>query len=131
MEETLTNHGRDNYQQEEIKEKRSIHKGYFQLHRGKCEKMKASYIVAVFSVLVLFLGYEAQVTMAVACNPSALSSCAGAITSSTPPSKLCCSKLQEQKTCLCQYTKNPKLKKFLASPNAKKVATTCGVAVKC
>ncbi|KAL7160883.1 hypothetical protein ACSBR2_041512 [Camellia fascicularis] len=91
--------------------------------------MKASYI-AVCSVLVLILlACEAQVSMAVTCNPTELSPCVGAITSNTPPSKLCCSKIKEQKPCLCQYVKNPNLKKFVTSPNAKKVATTCGVPI--
>ncbi|CAL5372647.1 unnamed protein product [Camellia sinensis] len=38
------------------------------------------------------------------CNPTELSSCVGAITSNTPPSKLCCSKIKEQKPCLCTTT---------------------------
>ncbi|GMP59627.1 hypothetical protein CsSME_00022843 [Camellia sinensis var. sinensis] len=91
--------------------------------------MKASYI-AVCSVLVLILlAYEAQVSMAVTCNLTELNSCVGAITSGTPPSKLCCSKIKEQKPCLCQYVKNPNLKKYITSPNARKVATTCGVPI--
>ncbi|KAI8542821.1 hypothetical protein RHMOL_Rhmol08G0169000 [Rhododendron molle] len=91
--------------------------------------MKTSYIVAVFSVLVPLLGYQAQVTMAAVCNPSELSPCSSVISSSAPPSKLCCSKIQEQKPCLCQYASNPNFMKFLASPNAQKVATTCGVPI--
>ncbi|XP_048234531.1 non-specific lipid-transfer protein 2 [Ricinus communis] len=86
--------------------------------------MKASY-VAICTLFVLLLG-EAQVTMAVTCNPTQLSPCVGAITSSSPPSSACCSKIKEQKPCLCQYLKNPNLKKFINTPNARKVASTCG-----
>ncbi|XP_034712005.1 non-specific lipid-transfer protein 2-like [Vitis riparia] len=89
--------------------------------------MKVSYIT-VCAVLVLLLA-EAHITVAVTCSPTELSSCVGAITSSTPPSKLCCSKIKEQKPCLCQYLKNPNLKKFVNSPNARKVASTCGTPI--
>ncbi|KAG2667490.1 hypothetical protein I3843_15G114200 [Carya illinoinensis] len=87
--------------------------------------MKASNIAAVCTLLVLLLA-EAEVTMAATCNPTQLSPCVGAMTSSSPPSSLCCSKIKEQKPCLCQYVKNPNLKKFVDSPNARKVASTCG-----
>ncbi|KAL5817951.1 hypothetical protein ACOSQ3_026329 [Xanthoceras sorbifolium] len=86
---------------------------------------KASSYLAVFTLLVLFLA-SAEVSMAVTCSPTQLSSCVSAITSATPPSKLCCSKIKEQKPCLCQYLKNPNLKKFINTPNARKVASTCG-----
>ncbi|PKI48335.1 non-specific lipid-transfer protein 2-like [Punica granatum] len=86
--------------------------------------MKAAYIV-VF-LLVLLAAEQAEIAEGVTCKPTELSSCVSAITSSTPPSKLCCSKIREQKPCLCQYLKNPKLKKFVNTPNARKVAQTCG-----
>ncbi|KAE8736490.1 Non-specific lipid-transfer protein 2 [Hibiscus syriacus] len=91
--------------------------------------MKASY-TAVFAsaavLVVLLLLAEAEVSVAVTCSPTELSPCVGAITSSSPPSKSCCSKIKEQKPCLCQYLRNPNLKKFVNTPNARKVATTCG-----
>ncbi|GER44427.1 lipid-transfer protein [Striga asiatica] len=54
-----------------------------------------------------------------------LSPCASAITSTSKPSSACCDKLKEQKTCLCQYLKNPVLQKFIRSEGAKRVAATC------
>ncbi|KAK9925822.1 hypothetical protein M0R45_023087 [Rubus argutus] len=90
--------------------------------------MKASYIAAIslFTVVLMMLA-KAEVTMAaVTCSPVELSSCANAISSDTPPTKLCCTKLKEQKPCLCQYLNNPNLKKFVNTPNARKVARTCG-----
>ncbi|XP_042498831.1 non-specific lipid-transfer protein 2-like [Macadamia integrifolia] len=86
--------------------------------------MKLSYIA--LSVMLVLLLAEAQVSMAVTCKPTELASCASAIMSATPPSKLCCSKIKEQKPCLCNYLKDPNLKKFVSSPNARKVANTCG-----
>ncbi|GLT66465.1 hypothetical protein SLA2020_388290 [Shorea laevis] len=87
--------------------------------------MKASSYIAVCALLVLLLA-KAEVTMAVTCNPTQLSPCVSAITSASAPSTVCCSKIKEQKPCLCQYLKNPNLKKFVNSPNARKVANTCG-----
>ncbi|XP_057735381.1 non-specific lipid-transfer protein 2-like [Arachis stenosperma] len=87
-------------------------------------KMKASHI-ALCTMMVLLLA-EVQVSMAVTCSPVQLSPCVSAITTSNPPSSLCCSKIREQKPCLCQYVRNPNLKKFVDSPNARRVASTCG-----
>ncbi|XP_021909394.1 non-specific lipid-transfer protein 2-like [Carica papaya] len=86
--------------------------------------MKAKHI-SVFTLLVLLLA-EAEVSMAVTCTPTQLSSCVSAITSSSPPTKLCCTKIREQRPCLCQYMKNQTLRKFINTPNAKRVAKTCG-----
>ncbi|KAG4128955.1 hypothetical protein CXB51_022107 [Gossypium anomalum] len=87
--------------------------------------MKASYI-ALCAVMVILLAEAVEVSTAVTCSPTQLSSCVSAITSSSPPSQLCCSKIKEQKPCLCQYLKNPNLKKFINTGNARKVASTCG-----
>ncbi|KAJ6766583.1 BIFUNCTIONAL INHIBITOR/LIPID-TRANSFER PROTEIN/SEED STORAGE 2S ALBUMIN SUPERFAMILY PROTEIN [Salix purpurea] len=86
---------------------------------------KVSFFI-IMAVVVMFLA-EAKVSEAVTCNPGELSSCLGAITSSSPPSTTCCSKLKEQKPCLCGYLKNPALKQFVSSPGARKVASACGV----
>ncbi|KAF8025225.1 hypothetical protein BT93_F2156 [Corymbia citriodora subsp. variegata] len=89
--------------------------------------MKAPVVVfcALLAVLLLVQG-GVTVEAAVTCRPIELSACVSAITSSTPPTTLCCSKIKEQKPCLCQYLQNPNLKKFVNSPNARKVASTCG-----
>ncbi|KAK2974696.1 hypothetical protein RJ640_021911 [Escallonia rubra] len=70
-------------------------------------------------VFVLLLG-GAHVSMAVTCSALQLSPCASAIMSATTPSPTCCSKIKEQRPCLCKYLKDPNLKKFISSPNAKK-----------
>ncbi|KAF3629972.1 Non-specific lipid-transfer protein 2 [Capsicum annuum] len=87
---------------------------------------KASKLVLV-TVLVLLLLAEAHVSSAATCSPAELRPCLGAIRSSSAPTKLCCSKIKQQKSCLCQYLKNPALKQYVNSPAAKKVARTCGV----
>ncbi|GAY47607.1 AAI domain-containing protein [Citrus sinensis] len=87
--------------------------------------MKISY-AAICIVFVLLLS-EAELSMgAMTCNPLELSPCASAITGANAPSAICCSKLKEQRICLCQYMKDPNLRKFVNSPNARKVATVCG-----
>ncbi|KAL7171127.1 hypothetical protein ACSBR2_035890 [Camellia fascicularis] len=87
--------------------------------------MKVSHIAAVCVVLVLVVE-GSQMSMAATCNPMELSPCASAIISAKPPTTACCTKLKEQRPCLCQYLKDPNLQKFIKSPNANKVANTCG-----
>ncbi|KAG9137149.1 hypothetical protein Leryth_011972 [Lithospermum erythrorhizon] len=91
-------------------------------------EMKTSHI-AVYAMLLLLLVAEAQVSTAATCNPTALSPCLGAITSSNKPSPLCCSRIKQQKPCLCTYLKNPNLKKFVNSPGSRKVSSYCRVPV--
>ncbi|CAJ2630663.1 unnamed protein product [Trifolium pratense] len=86
--------------------------------------MKFSYVT--FCIVLTLLLAKTELSMGVTCNALQLIACANAITSSNPPSAICCSKLKEQKPCLCQYLKDPNLKKLVNSPNAIKVADTCG-----
>jgi len=90
-------------------------------------KMKMASFFMIVMVVATMLLAEAQVSQAQTCNPGQLSPCLGAIMSSTPPSTTCCSKLKEQKPCLCGYLKDPSLKQFVSSPGARKVASDCGV----
>ncbi|GMH01088.1 hypothetical protein Nepgr_002927 [Nepenthes gracilis] len=81
--------------------------------------------VVVALALVAAAGGGQVAMAAVRCSPAELSSCASAITTASPPSRLCCRKLREQKPCLCNYLKNPTLGKFVNTPNARKVAAAC------
>ncbi|KAG5527972.1 hypothetical protein RHGRI_028786 [Rhododendron griersonianum] len=94
-----------------------------------CLKMKkgscASLLCALVVVLVVLA--EARVTEAVTCNPMELSACQGSFTSSQPPAAGCCSKLREQQPCFCGYKNNPSLSQYVNSPNARRVASACGV----
>ncbi|PKI69942.1 non-specific lipid-transfer protein 2-like [Punica granatum] len=64
---------------------------------------------------------------AVTCVASELASCLPAMTSPAAPTTECCTKLKEQQPCLCGYLKDPTLRMYWSSPNAKKVANTCGI----
>ncbi|KAA0058095.1 non-specific lipid-transfer protein 2 [Cucumis melo var. makuwa] len=87
-----------------------------------------SILMIVGAILLISNSNEVMVEGAdqVACNPMQMSSCMNSIVSGTPPSSQCCSKIKEQKPCLCGYLKNPFLKSFVSSPNARKVANDCG-----
>ncbi|XP_010450960.1 PREDICTED: non-specific lipid-transfer protein 2-like [Camelina sativa] len=61
------------------------------------------------------------------CSAMGLSSCLPAMTSGHAPSTDCCTKLKEQKTCLCSYIKNPLCGSYVRSPNAHKTLEACGV----
>ncbi|KAI3780372.1 hypothetical protein L2E82_10352 [Cichorium intybus] len=87
----------------------------------------ATYITLCAAAILVIVLAGSQVTTAVTCMATELTPCATAFSSSSPPSQQCCTKLKEQRPCLCQYMKNPMLKSYVTSPNAKKVATSCGV----
>ena len=88
---------------------------------------KVSNVALCMVMVVVILAAEAGVTKAVNCNAVELSPCLGAFTSSAAPSEACCNKLREQKPCLCGYLRNPNLKPYVNSPNARRVSTTCRV----
>ncbi|KAL1221628.1 Non-specific lipid-transfer protein 2 [Cardamine amara subsp. amara] len=81
--------------------------------------------VSVFALAAVLLVILTPAAEAVTCSPLQLSPCAAAISSSSPPSALCCAKLKEQKPCLCGYMRNPNLRRFVSSPNARKVSNSC------
>ncbi|TMW91045.1 hypothetical protein EJD97_014868 [Solanum chilense] len=91
---------------------------------------KATSFVAIFLVfaIALFLG-ELLVTAQVKCNVMELSSCAPAILSSEPPTMTCCTKLKEQESCICEYSKNPIAKPYVNSTRAQIVIKTCKVSI--
>ncbi|KAF6145896.1 hypothetical protein GIB67_028891 [Kingdonia uniflora] len=89
-------------------------------------KMKKSSYIAVFAVFALLL-VGPEITNAVTCSALQLAPCLNAFISSNPPTTVCCDKLREQRPCLCQYLRDPNLKGYVNGPNAKKVASKCGV----
>ncbi|XP_074271666.1 non-specific lipid-transfer protein 2 [Silene latifolia] len=89
--------------------------------------MKFNINIVLYAMVVVLLWAEAtRFANAVTCSPVQLSPCANAITSSSPPTALCCTRIKQQKPCLCQYMKNPTLRRFINTPNARKVANSCG-----
>lgn len=83
-----------------------------------------SMFLFVVAILVL-LGDD--MGEALTCSPAEFSYCLGSITSSSPPSTLCCQKTREQRPCFCGYLKNPSLRQYVYSPGARRVAKSCGV----
>ncbi|CAH1428872.1 unnamed protein product [Lactuca virosa] len=86
-----------------------------------------TYITLCAAAILVMVFAGSQVATAVTCMVTELAPCAAAFSSSSPPSQQCCTKLKEQRPCLCQYMKNPSLKSYVVSPNAQKVATSCGL----
>ncbi|MQL05579.1 hypothetical protein EI012_26440 [Escherichia coli] len=88
------------------------------------KKVSAVCAMMLVALLLVEVSYMAE---AVTCSPTELSSCLGAITSSSPPSRTCCQKLREQQPCLCGYLRNPTLRQYVNTPGARRVASSCGV----
>ncbi|KAL9148241.1 hypothetical protein ABFS82_12G029100 [Erythranthe guttata] len=86
----------------------------------------ASFVAWCAMVMVVAL-VAAETAAAANCNPMELSPCLGAMMGTDNPSAVCCQKLKEQVPCFCNYLKNPTLRQFIDSPNAKKVAAVCGL----
>ncbi|CAK8542646.1 unnamed protein product [Lathyrus sativus] len=89
-------------------------------------KMKAMSAMILALVLMVEL---VSIAEAANCNPVQLSPCLPAIMSNTKPSLGCCTRLNDQKPCLCQYVRNPNLKEYVNSPGARNVANSCGVTI--
>nr|GEW55733.1 non-specific lipid-transfer protein 2-like [Tanacetum cinerariifolium] len=81
--------------------------------------------VCTLAILVMVLATP-KVAFSATCSVTSLSPCLPAFSSGSPPTASCCSNLKKQQPCLCGYIKNPSLKQYVTSPNAKKVASTCG-----
>ncbi|KAG9140880.1 hypothetical protein Leryth_010414 [Lithospermum erythrorhizon] len=79
-------------------------------------------------VTMLVFGNEVMMASAT-CKAVSLSSCLPAIQKGSAPSLACCTHLKLQQGCLCQYVKHPSLGKYVNSPNAKKIASTCGIPI--
>ncbi|KAI3900043.1 hypothetical protein MKW98_000943 [Papaver atlanticum] len=93
-------------------------------------KKNTSYLVtfAAVALFVMMMMSNMSVSRA-ACVAMELQPCLSAIATSAPPTALCCAKLKQQQSCLCQYVKDPNLGKYVNSPNAKKMVQKCGVAI--
>ncbi|AEE32344.1 putative bifunctional inhibitor/plant lipid transfer protein/seed storage helical [Arabidopsis thaliana] len=83
--------------------------------------------VSVLALAAAILLLTVPVAEGVTCSPMQLASCAAAMTSSSPPSEACCTKLREQQPCLCGYMRNPTLRQYVSSPNARKVSNSCKI----
>ncbi|KAK9071397.1 hypothetical protein SSX86_009966 [Deinandra increscens subsp. villosa] len=84
------------------------------------------FLVAVSTTMIVLIG-EMPGAMAANCNYMELVPCADALTSSNKPSGACCSKIREQRSCVCGYLRNPTLRQFVSPATAKRIASQCGV----
>ncbi|OEL33912.1 hypothetical protein BAE44_0005069 [Dichanthelium oligosanthes] len=92
--------------------------------------MKQQQLVAVaMAVLVLVLAGVVGGASAASCDVSQLAPCAPALSSGAAPTSACCSSLKAQRSCFCQYAKNPAYARYINSPNAKKIIASCGLTV--
>ncbi|KAI3833113.1 hypothetical protein MKX03_007460 [Papaver bracteatum] len=93
-------------------------------------KKNTSYLVTFAAVALFAMMMMSNMSESMAaCVAAELQPCLSAITSPAPPTPLCCTKLKQQQSCLCQYVKDPNLDKYVNSPNAKKMAQKCGVPI--
>lgn len=89
--------------------------------------MMKSAMCALVLVALVVVEVGPMAEAAVTCNPTQLTPCLPAINSGSAPSSACCQKLKEQKPCFCGYLKNPSLKQYVNSPNARKTVASCGI----
>ena len=61
------------------------------------------------------------------CNPLALRPCAAAVIYGARPSGECCANVREQEPCLCRYSRNPDLRRFINSREGRRIAAVCRV----
>ncbi|ERN17259.1 hypothetical protein AMTRI_Chr12g235180 [Amborella trichopoda] len=64
-----------------------------------------------------------------ACDVSTLTPCGRAFYYSQPPTATCCSRLQDQKPCYCQYLKDPRYSGFINSRKGKSILDACKVSI--
>ncbi|VYS68575.1 unnamed protein product [Arabidopsis thaliana] len=84
--------------------------------------MVITFVIIVLSSPILM---KAEVTQS--CVPMELMPCLPAMTKGEQPTTDCCENLIKQKTCLCDYIKNPLYSMFTISLVACKVLETCNV----
>ncbi|RAL50789.1 unnamed protein product [Cuscuta campestris] len=87
--------------------------------------------LSLYLIVTAMLVGQLRVTDAAQCTATELRPCLSAISSGQSPTPECCAKLKEQTPCLCGYRKDPQVGKYVNSPNARKVASSCGVSVPC
>nr|KAJ0192584.1 hypothetical protein LSAT_V11C800446420 [Lactuca sativa] len=100
---------------------------FFEIYSDMKSSVECTTVFAVTVLVVILAG--SQIATAATCSVTQLSPCLPAFTSSARPSAQCCSQLKQQRPCLCGYIRNPSLRSYVTSPNARKVASTCGVSI--
>jgi hypothetical protein len=92
---------------------------------GNIKRASLALFLVALTVVLLSLAPDAD---AATCTPTQLTPCAPAIVGNARPSRACCSKLKAHPAaCFCQYKRNPRMKRYVNSPNGKKVFSACRV----
>ena len=95
--------------------------------------MKLSYVYRVALTLVLaILLVKFHVSMAVDCDIMELKPCLDYLDRGSPapsPDSECCHKLHQQESCLCDFVKNPKYRRYFKYPEAKRIAKVCRITI--
>jgi hypothetical protein len=92
---------------------------------GNIKRATLALFLVALAVVLLSLAPGAD---AATCTPTQLTPCAPAIVGNARPSRACCSKLKAHPAaCFCQYKRNPRMKRYVNSPNGKKVFSACRV----
>ncbi|OEL16370.1 hypothetical protein BAE44_0022610 [Dichanthelium oligosanthes] len=91
------------------------------------QQQQVAVAMAVLALVLVLAG--AGGASAASCNVAQLAPCGPALSSGAAPSSSCCSSLKAQRSCFCQYAKNPAYGRYINSPNAKKIIASCGVTV--
>ncbi|XP_051117724.1 non-specific lipid-transfer protein 2-like [Andrographis paniculata] len=97
------------------------------------KKVGNRWSLALVALIIACVAVSVSVSVAegngAGCDPVALSPCLPAITGSDSPTEECCRLLRSQEPCFCSYLSNPAFKPYIDSPNARAVATKCGVQI--
>ncbi|KAI7739379.1 hypothetical protein M8C21_010722 [Ambrosia artemisiifolia] len=91
--------------------------------------MKNFSLVVLCALAMVLLVGNVQKTNAQTCNAQDLISCAGPLFFGTQPSSDCCTKLRAAQPCFCDFIRDPSFGQYINSPNARKLATACGVTI--
>ncbi|KAF8010194.1 hypothetical protein BT93_J0968 [Corymbia citriodora subsp. variegata] len=85
-------------------------------------------LVASFLMTALVLSSQLAPRAEAECDASQLAPCLPAVMPPfLPPTDACCSGLREQQPCLCDYLKDPRYRRYVESPRAKKILEDCQV----
>ncbi|KQK05034.1 non-specific lipid-transfer protein 2 [Brachypodium distachyon] len=90
---------------------------------AKATRTLVCIILLVAAVMMMAVPGEAAT-----CSPTQLSPCAPAIIGNAAPTAACCGRVKAHPaSCLCKYKKDPNLKRYVNSPNGKKLFAACKV----
>ncbi|KAK8940364.1 hypothetical protein KSP40_PGU017007 [Platanthera guangdongensis] len=88
--------------------------------------MKAN-LISLLLLAALLLSFAPTPMLGASCSVTDLIPCSRAIFNGDTPTSACCAKLKQQQPCFCEYLRNPNLRGYINSPNAKQVSSYCKV----